>query len=347
MQKVTIKDVAKHAGVSITTASFALNNVTNRVNKQTQSKVLKSAKELGYVPNINASKLRRNVSDSIMLVYSQVFLEEQNASTTQFILSTIQTAKKYNKDVIIRAFHPYNNWNTMIQNYANIWTSRKVDGIIFLCSVDDNAPDYIFSELYNKHGVNLVNATSPSHLTHEKKDYPSIYDDLYSATFKALEHIENLGYKKIYYIGMDYKTFYPLRIQAYLDYLANNTNISGKLLNYRSIYRTKEDIWSLIAPILEKQNSDIAFMCWNDVDATSVLELLQIKEVESDFKIGVIGYDDIASAAHTAPPLTTIQNPYDEIAKLSVKTICEQLEKRYPEPPNIVVDSKFINRKSL
>ena len=82
MHKTTIKDVAAHAGVSVTTASFALNNIIGRVNKQTQEKVLKSAKELGYVPNINASKLRKNVSDNIMLIYSQVFLEEQNASTT-------------------------------------------------------------------------------------------------------------------------------------------------------------------------------------------------------------------------------------------------------------------------
>lgn len=346
MHKITIKDVAAHAGVSVTTASFALNNVTDRVNKQTQIKVLKSAEELGYVPNINASKLRKSVSDSIMLVYSQVFLEEQNASTTQFILNTIQTAKKYNKDVIIRAFKPYDDWNKMIQSYARLWLSRKIDGIIFLCSVDDNVPDYVFSKLYNEHKVNLVNATNPSQQINSKKDYPSIHEDLYAATINALNYIEKDGYKTIFYLGMDYKTFYPLRIQAYLDYIADN-KVNGTLLKYNSIYRTKEDIWNLMSPILEKQNSDIAFMCWNDVDAISVLELLQIKEIKSPFRIGVIGYDDLPTAAHTVPTLTTIRNPYDEIAKLCVKTVCEQFKKQHTEPQNIVVNSKFIKRKSI
>lgn len=346
MHKITIKDVAAHAGVSVTTASFALNNVTDRVNKQTQIKVLKSAEELGYVPNINASKLRKSVSDSIMLVYSQVFLEEQNASTTQFILNTIQTAKKYNKDVIIRAFKPYDDWNKMIQSYARLWLSRKIDGIIFLCSVDDNVPDYVFSKLYNEHKVNLVNATNPSQQINSKKDYPSIHEDLYAATINALNYIEKDGYKTIFYLGMDYKTFYPLRIQAYLDYIADN-KVNGTLLKYNSIYRTKEDIWNLMSPILEKQNSDIAFMCWNDVDAISVLELLQIKEIKSPFRIGVIGYDDLPTAAHTVPTLTTIRNPYDEIAKLCVKTVCEQFKNQRTEPQNIVVNSKFIKRKSI
>lgn len=346
MRKITIKDVAAHAGVSVTTASFALNNVTDRVNKQTQIRVLKSAEELGYVPNINASKLRKSVSDSIMLVYSQVFLEEQNASTTQFILNTIQTAKKYNKDVIIRAFKPYDDWNEMIQSYARLWLSRKIDGIIFLCSVDDNVPDYVFSKLYNEHKVNLVNATNPSQQINSKKDYPSIHEDLYAATINALNYIEKDGYKTIFYLGMDYKTFYPLRIQAYLDYIADN-KVNGTLLKYNSIYRTKEDIWNLMSPILEKQNSDIAFMCWNDVDAISVLELLQIKEIKSPFRIGVIGYDDLPTAAHTVPTLTTIRNPYDEIAKLCVKTVCEQFKKQHTEPQNIVVNSKFIKRKSI
>lgn len=346
MRKITIKDVAAHAGVSVTTASFALNNVTDRVNKQTQIRVLKSAEELGYVPNINASKLRKSVSDSIMLVYSQVFLEEQNASTTQFILNTIQTAKKYNKDVIIRAFKPYDDWNKMIQSYARLWLSRKIDGIIFLCSVDDNVPDYVFSKLYNEHKVNLVNATNPSQQINSKKDYPSIHEDLYAATINALNYIEKDGYKTIFYLGMDYKTFYPLRIQAYLDYIADN-KVNGTLLKYNSIYRTKEDIWNLMSPILEKQNSDIAFMCWNDVDAISVLELLQIKEIKSPFRIGVIGYDDLPTAAHTVPTLTTIRNPYDEIAKLCVKTVCEQFKNQRTEPQNIVVNSKFIKRKSI
>ena len=346
MHRITIKDVAQRAGVSTTTASFALNNVTDRVSAKTRSNVLKTAKELGYVPNTNASKLRKNVSDNLMLVYSQVFLEEQNASTTRFILGVLSATKKIKKDVIIKSFSPYEDWDVMIQSYAHLWASRKVDGIIFFCAVDDNVPDYVFSKLYNEYGVNLVNATAPAKANELQKDYPIVYDDSYNAVQNALEFITNEKFKEIYYIGMDYKNFYPIRYQSYLDYM-KKTDAIGKLLTYNSIYRSYDEIWNLIQPCLEKQNKDIAFMCWNDVDAITVLELLRIKEINSKYRIGVIGYDDIPTASHTTPAITTISTPHDIIAKHCVKTVCDNFENRPAKPQNIVVDAKFIRRKSL
>ena len=347
MKKITIKDVAEYAGVSITTASFALNNITDRVNAQTQEKVLKAAKELGYIANVNAAKLRSNETNSIMLVYSQVFLEEQNANITQFISSTIKAAKQFHKDVIIKSFHPYDNWDKMIQSYSRIWISRKVDGIIFLCATDDNVPDYVFTKLYNEHNVNLVIAGSPNRMhKDEKRDFPTVYDDLYSATYNALNKIISKGYEEIFYLGMNYDNFYPIRFRSYLDFIKNNQT-TGKLLTYDTVYRTNNDIWNLIQPIIKNQEKDIAFMCWNDIDAISVLELIALNAPNRQHRIGVMGYDNISTAAHTVPSLTTIQNPYEEIAKLCVSLVCKQINKRSPIAPNIIVDAELIERDSL
>lgn len=144
MKRVTIKDVAQRAGVSITTASFAINDVKGRVSQEAREKVLAAVKELDYVPDRNAKNLRLSASNTIMLVYSQSYLEEQNASTVKYILSVIQNARQIEKDVLIRTICPTKSWSSAIKSYADLWRSKRVDGIVFLCALDDKVPDRFF-----------------------------------------------------------------------------------------------------------------------------------------------------------------------------------------------------------
>lgn len=136
MGRVTIKDVAKEAGVSCAITSFVLNNVEGRFSEESRQKVMKAVKKLGYVPDLNAKQLRTNVSNCIMLVYSQTFLEEQNASTLQFILDVIRVTKKRGQDVIIRTIHSHRDWQPVKQEYIKLWRSKRADGIIFDRAVD-------------------------------------------------------------------------------------------------------------------------------------------------------------------------------------------------------------------
>ena len=225
MGRVTIKDVAKEAGVSCAITSFVLNNVEGRFSEESRQKVMKAVKKLGYVPDLNAKQLRTNVSNCIMLVYSQTFLEEQNASTLQFILDVIRVTKKRGQDVIIRTIHSHRDWQPVKQEYIKLWRSKRADGIIFDCAVDDQVPNEFFSDLYQNYGVNLVEVAH----TNMVRDYPTVYADSYLWTQKALDHIVSKGYSEIYFIAMDYVSFYPDRVRAYLDYIKQH-DICGDLL---------------------------------------------------------------------------------------------------------------------
>lgn len=340
--RVTIKDVAREAGVSCAIASFALNNVEGRFSEESRCKVMEAVKKLGYVPDLNAKKLRTNVSNCIMLVYSQTFLEEQNASTIQFILDVLRVAKKHGQDVIVRTIRSHKDWQPVKQEYIKLWRSNRADGIIFDCAVDDQVPDEFFSDLYLNYGLNLVEVAH----TNTVKDYPIVYADSYLWTQKALDHIVSKGYREIYFITMDYVSFYPDRVRAYLDYLTQN-DVHGSLLQYKTIYREKNEIWDLIQPILDKQQNDLAFLCWNDVDAISVAELLNMKGISRKHRIGIMGFDDLPTTAHTDPPITTVHYPYGEIAESCVKLLEQQRTQRAAIAPNIRLDSRIVERESL
>ena len=102
MGRVTIKDVANDAGVSITTASFAINNRTGRISEAAKEKVFASAEKLGYVPNINARNLRTKTSNTYMLVYDERYLLERNASTLQFVVGAVKYSARREKDLLLR-----------------------------------------------------------------------------------------------------------------------------------------------------------------------------------------------------------------------------------------------------
>lgn len=340
MKKVTIKEVANKAGVSVTTASFAINGVNSRVSDATRDKVLSVASQLGYVKDYNACALRLKQSNTILLVYSEYYLEEPNASTTQFITEIIKYAQRNDKTVIINTTAKFADSEKAIQEFVSAYKSGQVEGIIFIPAFEENY-DEIFERLYNEYSVNIA-VISPDG---EPKKFPACYSDYYFYTTECMNLIVNKGYKEIYYVSMQYFDKKPSRMIAYEDYI-KSSGIKGKTLTYENIYRSKYELWNIVEPIIKNQCSDIAFVCWNDVDAINLLDLLNIKSHNKNYRIGVIGFDDMHISASTIPPLTTVHYSFKNVAKAAL-SILDKAELDKKNPPNIDVPCRIVERESL
>jgi len=132
------------------------------------------------------------------------------------------------------------------------------------------------------------------------------------------------------------------RVKGYNAAIAD-MKIKGKVLYYPDSYRHKEDIWNSIKDTLKKSRSKIAFMCWNDVDAINVLELLKQQDISVPEKVGVMGVDDLTIGEHISPKLTTFKQPFSEIADLAINRLCdENKEEKYIE-----VYAEIIERESI
>ncbi len=192
MARVTLKDVAKMAGVSPATASFSLNNVKGRVAPEVRQRVLECAELLHYTPNANARKLRTQCSNTFLLVYSESLLLERNASTMLFVAGMISHAAKLGKDVLIRLIDETKDWESNLQPFLQLWDSRAVDGMIFQFSDKLHIHPAFYDGLAESH-VNFVN------IAYEPSTHPTVYIDDFQIMHDSISYIRSKGYDEIYF----------------------------------------------------------------------------------------------------------------------------------------------------
>ena len=135
MKRVSIKDVAKEAGVSTTTVSYVLNRHPGEtISAETTQRVLDAAKRLNYVPNLNARSLSSRHTNLIGVVIPQTEPGKEFMFSNPFygeLLSAIEyTARK-------SGYHLLLSGTREDQNYASIAQNRGVDGIIIVASPQD------------------------------------------------------------------------------------------------------------------------------------------------------------------------------------------------------------------
>lgn len=338
MRKITLKDVARDAGVSVTIASFAINNVKGRVSAELQQRVLESSKKLGYIPNSTARNLRTNNINTIVLMYDQSYLEERDASPLQFVAGALKHATDNGKDILLRLIDSNKGWENAVIDCKELWMSKKAEGIIFLTSNLDS----IHLNQLKDYGVNFV-VIPPV----EKIDgFNSVYIDNFNLMSKGMELINKKGYKEVYFLTM--KNEKPSEREKGFQNALKKLNMAGKALYYEHSYRGKGELWELLKDPIENKRDKIAIACWNDVDAINVIDILHSMNIKIPDEVGVLGFDDLPSSEHTQPPLTTIRQPFDEMARIAVDLIIKgQKEAKQQSYKCVDAGGVLIERASL
>lgn len=315
MGRVTIKDVANDAGVSITTASFAINNRTGRISKAAKEKVLASAEKLGYVPNINARNLRTNNSNTYMLVYDEGYLLERNASTLQFVAGAVKYSARREKDLLLRTIPRITNGVQAAEEFMRIWNAKHVDGVIFQIGEENREETYKFYEYLSDKKINFV-VISPNG---KLDDFPSVYIDDHQLMEEAISYIYSKGYQYVYHLTR--KT--ELKFEKEIGFLnaIQMLRLQGECVYYNSERRNEEDIWNAVKETVMNRQGRIAFACWNDVDAIYLLKALHKHNISVPGEVGVMGFDDIPASEYTTPPLTTVRQPFEEMAFKAIEVL--------------------------
>lgn len=315
MGRVTIKDVANDAGVSITTASFAINNRTGRISEAAKEKVLASAEKLGYVPNINARNLRAKTSNTYMLVYDERYLLERNASTLQFVVGAVKYSARREKDLLLRTVPRITNGVQAAEEFMRLWNAKHADGVIFLIGEENKIETHKFYEYLSDKKINFV-AISPNG---RLDDFPSIYIDDYHLMEEAISYIYSKGYRYVYHLTR--KT--ELKFEKEIGFLhaINMLKLQGESIYYNTEERNEDDIWDVVKDTVLNRKGRIAFACWNDVDAIYLIKALHKHNISIPDEVGVMGFDDIPASEYTTPPLTTVRQPFEEMAFKAIEVL--------------------------
>lgn len=298
----TIRDVAEAAGVSISTASNALNG-TGRTNAETREKVRRVAEAIGFRPNALARGLLTRRSHAIGMLTNDTY--------GRLTLPMASGVSEVLVDHGVSLFLCATNNNTRLAKlHLEALLDRQVDGIIFTATRIDMEPPPELTRLSIP--VVYVFAQGPSHSL-------SIHPDDAQGARLAVEHLQGMGRSRIVHITgeQDYRAA-RLRAEAYRSLVGPSAEV---------MYGEWSEEWghAAIEMIFSRpgERPDGIF-CGSDEIARGVIDALRDRNVSIPDEIAVVGFDNWeVISRQTRPTLTTIDMELKELGHRAALAILE------------------------
>lgn len=300
MVKVTIKEIAKEAGVSYQTVSKALRG-TGTVNADTAQRIRELAKARGYVPSIAARSMATRKSQLIA-----VFLPQIASSFYNKILQGIENiAIGCDYGLLLYLFE-----NADLEEKLETILSFGVDGVI------------VFENHFSVQSLNQFKARKVPILFVNSTDLPAdashIAIDAFHGLKLAFEHLYQAGHRTILLAHSDHeakmKRIDEVKISVHAEY---GVNLIARV--YCDNYSSTETLQNFDPAALPDGVTGI--VCTSDYIALPVMTRLQQFGLRIPADMSVVGFDDLEFAAFLNPPLTTIEQPKREFGEKIFATL--------------------------
>jgi len=330
-QNITLKDVAKAAKVSISTASKAINNKTV-VAERTRKKVLNVAKKLGYRASFIPRSLRSKNSKAIGLILPNIvnpfFCTLANAVEDIALKEGYVVILGSTKDEIKRE-----------SLYFDIFAERWIDGIILAGGTSE---DEKYIQYIQEQGIPIVfiDREIEEHFTN------SIGIDNEIAMYEATKYLIDLGHKCISFISgpLSVKVF-TKRLKGYKKALEN----SGLEFEENLVEESDETASGgrIATRNLLKRNKGItAILASNDMMAIGSLKEISEADLRVPEDISLMGFDNIPLTSVVTPSLTTVSQPSYEMGQEAMKLLLEIIQGKKTAKSKIILGTEIVIRKS-
>jgi len=310
-RNTTLKDIALSCGVSIKTASRAINGEAG-VSKATMERVRVIAKELGYVPNIIAKQLASKRSNVLVMIYCYV----DGSWINDVQRGAIETAISHGYELIMRPAH--NPHDIDADKILRLYDQGSVDGVLVTSPFSSAA---IVDVLYEA-GVPCVQ------LSPKRDDfrYPAVFSNTGHGACQLVEYLISLGHRDIGFIkGVSGESGAEDRYLGYCRAMENNGLAINKDWVMQGDYTFRSGLVSG-RTLLKRKPRPTAIFASNDEMASGVLSAAHQLGLEVPEEISVAGADDVKMASQLWPPLTTVRQPSAEMASLAVEMLIYSLE---------------------
>lgn len=327
MKNVTLADIARITGYSINTVSHALNNRSD-ISEKTKRYIAKTAEEIGYIANVNASALRSGKSKSVAIIVGDI----SNPHFSIMIKEIEERLCEYEYNAIIM-----NTDEDETKEFTAIKSaiSKNVDGII-ICPAQKSRANVDF---LNKSGMPYI--LIGRHFDDKSTSYV-VCDDV-NGGFAAAEYFIKKGHKKILFLNA------PLYISSAKERLKGikkafeSYNCNMENLLYKEI-STTENTESMLK-ILEKNRECTAIICFSDLVGMQVCNLLKRENKEIPHDISVMGFDNIASKFMFPLMLTSVTSSKTKMSISAVKGIMGLINGENSSY-QVVLETKVVERES-
>ncbi|MCL2833102.1 MAG: LacI family transcriptional regulator [Treponema sp.] len=332
MPSITIKDVARDAGVSVGTASMVLNK-KGKVKDSTREKVMAAVSKLNFHPNKYARFLVNRQTKTIGLIITDIanpffgtiidYVQEELALNDYDLMLGI-TKGNIEKE----------------QQFINKFLEMQVDGVLLVPS-HKQAPNTPHLENLKSRNIPFCFITA----YYTNVNAPCVMTDLSEGSYMLAKHLLNTGHRKIIYIV------------ANRNIPVSNLRVEGFLRAYKeSGFSYTSDSIVISEPSFgggydaaakyKKGNLPDAIMTMNDIMAMGVLQYLKKEKIKVPGDVSVAGYDDLIYSSILETPLTTVMQPMEPMCRKAVELLLKKIESPDQVNERILLQPELIIRGS-
>jgi len=327
---INIRDIAKAAGVSITTVSKVINDRPN-VSEKTRARVKEIIRNEQFIPNHTARGLVKGKSKTIGL-FLTTSLSHPFFSNVMIGLEV--ALKKTGYDLLYLTRSRINPEYNMVQHCL----SRNVEGVlIFGFQRNDlNFDEMIQSEIPTIFiDLDLIGPRA-GFVTSDNNEGIQL----------AVQYLHELKHQKIAFVSGHLDSYVgKIRFEGYRQALQK----LGLTYSPQYIYMgdfTKESGCKAMEAFLKFDEPPTAIVCSSDMSAIGVMEVAIAAGLQVPRDLSVIGFDDIQMAEHTQPTLTTIHQDFYTIGEQALLLLIDLINQSNFPPPSLIIPTKLITRNS-
>ncbi|MCE7981563.1 MAG: LacI family transcriptional regulator [Caldilinea sp. CFX5] len=325
---ITIKDIAKVAGVSHTTVSRALRG-DPRITNDTTERILQLADELGYIPNSIAQSLNAQRTYTIGMLVTSV----ADPVVMDFVEGAEEVAQERGYCIFLSTSR---NDPVRELHVVEMFQRRRVDGVIVVASRSGDQYQLALDRIQ----VPLVLLDSEE--VHDS--HPAVNVDNVGGAAAAVAHLLQLGHRRIGYIGATDRR------------LTNRKRLAGYTTTLQAAGIQVDPTWVInpaAADDIQRGRRGLdhclaagvtAIFCYNDQIAISVLNSCYHKGIAVPQQLSIVGFDDIRPASYVNPPLTTVRQPLQQMGRTGMAMVLALIDKTPVQ--NKMLDCTLVVRAS-
>ena len=321
---VTIKDVARNCGMSISTVSKVFNGYPD-ISEETRAQVMKAAREIGYQPNALARALKTNRTYNLGVL----FMDDRLSGLTHPFFAAVLNAFKMEAesrgyDITFINHHIGDTAMTYLEHCRY----RNVDGV---CVAN--------ADFYTLEVAELVNSGIPcTTVDHVFNNRPCVLSDNQNGTISLVNYACSCGHRRIAFIhGQRNSSVTELRINGfYRGMQANGLQLPAGYV-VESEYGEIGDVHDKVFRLLQRPDRPTCILLPDDatyLGAQAAAQELGLKVPED---ISFAGYDGIALTQAVRPRLTTIRQDTDTLGREAARRLIDRVEN-----PNTADTQPFI-----
>ncbi len=330
MKAVTIKDIAKTAGVSYSTVSRALSG-SPEISAETRERILEICKQMNYTPNTVARAMVMKSTKLLGLILTGV--NNPFMSELAYHIDRQARARGYN---IVLCNSSRNTEQE--RELFELMLGRQVDGIIICPSGPESY------ESLRPYLSRIPTVFVGENLREAPESYVSV--DNYRGAYIGVEYLYNLGHRDILYFGRRRgSTTHQLRAEGYAA-ACRDLQLTAQYCNNAFPATSIKYGYQLAKQLLSQQRTFTAIFAATDTNALGIMQAAEESGIRIPEDFSLLGFDNIRDSSLPRIQLTTVEQPKKMMASVAVDSLLDRIQSEVAGYTHRILMPTLIERSS-